>query len=139
MTNRIDLWEIILNGTNVSIDFMDDAFVVNYLNEKHLFQLKEIKEIGMYKMDHMTHDTIMMYFKFDEIILEIPFEIEIQTGELSESVFQIKNYSWSCRIKNGSEFVEWLVNNLKGFDKKWLNCSEPLLDSPSHIINYLKK
>ena len=76
MTNRIDLWEIILNGTNVSIDFMDDAFVVNYLNEKHLFQLKEIKEIGMYKMDHMTHDTIMMYFKFDEIILEIPFEIE---------------------------------------------------------------
>jgi hypothetical protein len=136
MTPRIDLWEIMFDATPSSIHYSAAKFEVIYRHEKHQIELKDVHEIGLYKMDHMTHDTIMMYFNTDRLVLEIPFEIEIYKGELSENLYLIDQYKWTCRVQNMEGFIEWLANSLNEFEKRWLSCSEPLLDSPSLVINY---
>ena len=136
MTDRIDLWEILIDGTVVLIQFTKTKFIVKYRDVCHEVELENINEIGLYKMDHMTHDTIMMYFKTDKLIIEIPLEIEIYKGELSTEEYRIEKYNWSCRVVNWSGFISWLTQSLVGFEKKWLNVNEPLLDSPSIVINY---
>lgn len=135
---RIDLLEIMLDGTKVKIQHADTTFKIHYRDKVHSIKLEAINEIGMYKMDHMTHDTIMLYFNTDEIVVEIPFEISIHHGELSKNHYLIEKYSWSCSIPNWMDFIDWLSESLSGFDQKWLNTTDQLHDSPSLVINYKK-
>lgn len=136
MLKKIDLWAIMINGNSVSIDYSDTNFELKFQNEQHKIELQTIHEIGLYKMDHMTHDTVILYFNTHEVVIEIPFEINIQEGDLSKNVYSITNYSWLCKVENSDGFIDWLASHLIEFDKKWLKCSEPLLDAPSHVINY---
>jgi hypothetical protein len=139
MNKRLDLWSIIsVNKIFSDINVVDNTVVLHVDKNDYLITVESVEEISIYKLDHMSFDTLILKVTTIEWDYEIPYGITFDSYKKIKDKYVIPKFDIDVMIQGFDNLINWIYANFKDIQKDWLDKNIPIVDDNNLMVIYKK-
>ncbi len=133
----IDIWLAVIHQRKQARIEVDHNVVLIYvMDDEYSVHLDSIEEIDIYKLDHMSFDTLVLRITTNINMFEIPYYIEFQDYVKEGNEYLIPKFKIKPVIKGFIELITWLKEGLVTFNLNWIDENKPIIDNCNNVQNY---